>query len=124
DAFADSDAGGTARSTATATATATAIGIRASNGDNTIINNGVLTVMAEPTVNAKATGTIDEISVCIPFTRICATIEIGNKILKANSPESGTAIGIETGSGNDTIVNNGTITVTKTVEDVTSNGVA
>ena len=124
DSFADSDAGGTARSTATATATATAVGVRAGNGDNWIINNGTLTATAEPTGNATAKGTIDEISVCVPFTRICATIELGNKILKASSPESGTAIGIETGSGNDTIVNNGIITTTKTVEDVTSNGVA
>jgi uncharacterized protein YhjY with autotransporter beta-barrel domain len=128
DSFADSDAGGTARSTATATASATAIGIRAgkgdNDGDNLIINNGILSVAAEPTGNATAKATVDQISVCIPFTRICAVVQVGNKILNATSPESGTAIGIETGSGNDTIVNSGTITVTKTVEDVTTNGVA
>ena len=122
--FADSDAGGTARSTATATANATARGIRAGNGDNWIINNGALMVMADPDGNATAKGTVDQISICIPFTRICATIQIGNKILSASSPESATAVGIQTGDGNDTIVNNGTITTTKTVEDVASNGVA
>ena len=124
DSFADSDAGGTARSTATATATATAVGIRAGDGDNWIINHGTLTVTAMPTGNATATGTIDQVSICIPFTRICATIQLGNKVLSASSPESGTAIGIDTGSGNDTIVNHGVITATRTVEDVASNGVA
>jgi uncharacterized protein with beta-barrel porin domain len=120
----DSDVGGTARATATASTTAQAIGVHAGNGGNSIVNAGQIIVTAEPTSEANAQASADSISVCIPFTRICAEITVGSAISKTQSPESGTAIGIDTGSGNDAIVNNGTITVTETVEDVTSNGVA
>ena len=118
DAFADSDAGGTARATANATANANSTGILAGNGGNHIINNGTIAVSATPGGEANAHATDDAISVCIPFTSICATVEIGNKIATPHFTVSASAIGVQTGSGDDTVANYGTISTTG------SNGVA
>jgi uncharacterized protein YhjY with autotransporter beta-barrel domain len=128
-AFADSDLVATARATAIASASAEAAGIRAGNGNNQIVNNGTITVLAAPTANAEAQATADKISIsiCIPFTRICreiAEIDVGQAIATSQFTESATAIGIETGSGDDTIVNNGTIAATQVQNDVSSRGVA
>ena len=120
----DSDVGGTARATATASATARAIGVRAGDGGNSIVNTGQIIVAAEPIAETNAQASADSISICVPFTRICTEVTVGSAISSARSPESATAVGIDTGNGNDTIVNTGTITTTKTVEDVTSSGVA
>ncbi|MBI9086592.1 MAG: hypothetical protein JEZ11_23545, partial [Desulfobacterales bacterium] len=77
---------------ADANAVATAYGILDLTGDNTIINDGTITVTADADVKS--------------FEAYNISTYTG-----AGSATAG-AIGIQTGSGNDTIINRGTITVT------------
>ncbi len=110
-AFADGDLLAEAFGTATANATATAIGIKAGTGSNEIYNVGTLTVLAEPTVRANVDVTTAA-PICINyfFGEWCGDGGIGTAT--ANVTSKATAIGIQTGNGNNLVVNDGVLSVT------------
>ncbi len=94
---------GDAEARATAEADdALAIGIHTGNGSNEIINEGTISVTAAPVANADAEASPGK-----------TLIGSGEKVLQRRSSTADPqAIGIWTGSGNDLIVNNGSITTT------------
>ncbi len=110
-AFADGDLVAEAFGTATANATATAIGMQAGAGHNEIYNLGTLTVLAEPTVRANVDVTTAK-PICINyfFGTWCGDGGIGTAT--ANVTSKATAIGIQTGNGNNLVVNDGVLSVT------------
>ena len=92
---------GDSHATADVDFSATAAGILAGDGDNTITNDGSIVVTAAPEIS---------IDFRRPEDGQYAAIARGEtRTITINS--SSTAVGIETGSGNDTIINNGDILV-------------
>lgn len=106
-AYADADGWGEGEiSTTNATGNATAWGIHAGAGNNIIVNQGDLTVRAETTTTA-----------------ISATEdETDHRFSSVQHSE--TAVGIETGSGDDRVSNYGTITTTQVNNGVSTPGTA
>ena len=125
--------GGTGRGTATARFTATAVGIQTGDGANRVVNDGALTVTAEPTVDDFAARVIAEDdekkTLSTPVTSSAIGIQTGNgnnDVLNdthgvvdvkatgigCSSCQTVTAFGIQTGTGHDVIVNNGAISAT------------
>ena len=110
-AFADGDFFAEAFGTATGTATATATGIRAGNGNNQIVNAGTLTVRAEPGVEANVDVTTSE-PVCVNFFfGTWCTKDGGIGSATANATFNATAIGVQVGTGDNLIVNDGLLSV-------------
>ena len=91
---------GDARAETDAHASAIAYGIRTGNGNNYIVNNGVINVNAAATASTSTTATVDSV----------AGVDLGSKSTSSNSSSTARAFGIYTGSGDDTILNHGTIT--------------
>jgi hypothetical protein len=119
-AVADSDLGGAAVASATSVASATAIGIRAlaGTGNNDITNDGTIDVEVMPSASAGAGASRDEIRICIPFVG-CGTIPLGTTSATRNATADAVAYGIRTdGQGDQHIVNNGTIAVTAPTSQV------
>ncbi len=91
---------GTSTVNANADFTAIASGILAGDGDNTIVNDGTISVSAIPTIATDVRRDDDQYA---------AIARGDNRTMTVTS--SSTAIGIQTGVGNDTIINNGDIVV-------------
>jgi outer membrane autotransporter protein len=91
------DGDGTIRSYATANLTA--VGIDAGNGNNRVENHGTITIDAR--AFASATGTVDADAG-------------GTASAIREARVNANAVGIRTGSGNDTVINKGAIAVTAT----------
>ncbi len=99
---------------------ATAYGIVTGEGDDTIINNGTITVSATPSVSTTTVasrGSYCYIStpaliiggkVIIPAVRVCEYGEV-DKNEKASSTSGKVTVGISSGGGDDVVTNNGTI---------------
>lgn len=88
------DANGTA--IATASATSTGVGIEVGDGNNQIMNNGIVTVSALPEARAVAVADADLIN---------------NATATARATATGEAVGIRTGNGDNEFINHGTISV-------------
>jgi len=94
-------AGGTPEAAVTSTFTAEASGILAGNGNNVVTNDGEIIVTAAPDVAEDLRRSNDEYA--------AKTEGDGSPAISVVS--NSTAIGILTGTGNDSVTNNGTITV-------------
>jgi hypothetical protein len=108
--FADGDNFGDAIGTARATAHATAVGLTAGDGANTIRNHGSITVLADPTARAETTVTGGDICITVLFWTWCGGG--GDGIGTSEATLNAQAFGILAGDGNNSILNDGTITVT------------
>jgi uncharacterized protein with beta-barrel porin domain len=108
--FADGDNFGDAIGTARATANATAVGLTAGDGANTIRNHGSITVLADPTARAETTVTGGDICITVLFWTWCGGG--GDGIGTSEATLNAQAFGILAGDGNNSILNDGTITVT------------
>ena len=110
-AFADGDLKAQAFGTGTATARATAVGIQAGDGQNTIVNVGTLTVLAEPTARVSIDVTTAA-TICIDFFfgTWCGGGGLG--FADATATLNATAVGINVGDGDNVVVNDGLLSVT------------
>ncbi|MDZ7642856.1 MAG: hypothetical protein U5K76_00590 [Woeseiaceae bacterium] len=81
---------------------ALAIGIRAGNGDNSIANNGTLSIMASPVANSTSTGRHRQV----------AALAVDSTATSNSSASGARAYGILTGDGDNLVRNTGMLDVT------------
>ena len=119
--FADGDLFGDAIGKSTATSTARAYGIWAGDGANDINNLGTLTVLAAPSAQARTEVTGGDICIWYLFGTWCGGG--GSGIGSATATYDALAIGVRAGDGDNTIVNDGTISVISApdAQDFTAN---
>ncbi|HSD96253.1 MAG TPA: hypothetical protein VLB06_03825 [Sulfuricaulis sp.] len=132
-------ADGNGTGTATASLDSLAVGIRAGDGDNVIVNNGIMTVRATPESDgapAIVTPGIYSRTLNPSVTSLAVGIETGNGYNQISNdtngvidvaatdlagygcaplPCSSSATGIQTGDGNNLIINDGVITTSVTM---------
>lgn len=110
---AKSDVTGAAASKSSVTATAAATGIEGGDGDDTITNTGVITIMDGDDPDAVATAVAASLSVAAnaAIKGISTGTVSGTALSESISVGDATATGIDGGAGDDTIDNEGAINV-------------
>jgi hypothetical protein len=113
--FADGDLKGNAFATSDSDAEGLAVGLLSGHGANTIINEGSISVLANPLADASARATGGD-APCITFLFWTWCASGGTGTGTANAVFDAEAVGIRTGDGDNLIVNAGLLTVTAAPE--------